>query len=208
MANPRNLPINIPASAITAPTCLHPGCRRKVAAGALCGYHARTPLGMTPVPTVAFHGPYATAASVRAAASKAGGATARKPPRKRVRPSVAQPITPIDRLNTATAMLLGAARDFAAGVPGAWERVEAARAAVAGATIALYEAHAVTEERDAEGRVVDTSTGAAAGTGTGTADGVAAGAPAKGVSPPAKAPGVAGAAVGAGVNARRAAAKG
>lgn len=185
MANPRNLPINIPASAITAPECLHPGCRRKVAAGALCGYHARTPLGMTPVPTAAFHGPYATAASVRAAASKAGGATARKPPRKRVRPSVAQPITPIDRLNTATAMLLGAARDFAAGVPGAWERVEAARAAVAGATIALYEAHAVTEERDAEGRVVDTSTAA----GTGTAGGVAAGAPAKGASPPAKAPG-------------------
>lgn len=128
-------PVVVPYGSVIASQCLHPGCTRKVAAGALCAAHARIPKGMTPVPTDAFRRPYGPA--MPPPTGKAAKAR-----RKRVRPSTTPPPTPMERLDTATQLLLVAARDFAAGVAGAWERVESSRSAVAGATLALYEAMA------------------------------------------------------------------
>ncbi len=91
----------------------------------MCAYHGTLPAGMRPVPVPAFSAPYGPPA----------------PREKKPRKSRAKPrrVSPLDRLSTATALLNGAARDYMKGVPGAWERVEAARSLVAGATLALHE---------------------------------------------------------------------
>lgn len=131
MGKPDHL-VEIPHHAVTAARCLHPGCTRKVVAGALCGYHGNVPPGMTPVPTDAFRKPFGHPPPVPKKAAK--------PPAKRKRrPSTAKPPTGMERLEHATALLLGAARDYMVGKPGAWERVESARSAVAGAALGLHE---------------------------------------------------------------------
>lgn len=93
----------------------------------MCAYHGTLPAGMRPVPAPAFTAPY--------------GPAPRAPKGRKLRKSRAKPRreSPLDRLSTATELLNGAARDYMKGVPGAWERVEAARSLVAGATLALHE---------------------------------------------------------------------